>query len=202
MSALPSTSRGRATRERILAAAEAVFAELGFDAASIVKITERAGIGQGTFYLYFDGKARVFDEVVDDLNRRVRHAMSEASAGAATRLEAERRGFEGFFRFTADHPSLYRIIRQAEFVSPGALRRHYTRIVDGYTQGLTAARDAGEIGSVDPEVAAWVLMGIGEMIGMRWVLWGETREVPPAVVDEVMAMISRALDARPEGETP
>ena len=198
MTTVPTTNRGRATRARILEAAEDVFAELGYDAASIVKITERAGIGQGTFYLYFDGKARVFDEVVDDLNRRVRHAMSEASAGAPTRLEAERRGFEGFFRFTAEHPSLYRIIRQAEFVSPGALRRHYTRIVDGYVQGLTAASTAGEIGSVDPEVAAWVLMGIGEMVGMRWVLWGETREVPSAVVDEVMAMISRALDTREE----
>jgi len=200
VSALPATSRGRATRERILAAAEAVFAELGFDAASIVKITERAGIGQGTFYLYFDGKAQVFDEVVDDLNRRVRHAMTEASAGATTRIEAERRGFEGFFRFTAEHPSLYRIIRQAEFVSPGALRRHYTRIVDGYIAGLTAARAAGEIGDVDPEVAAWVLMGIGEMVGMRWVLWGETSEVPPAVVDDVMDMISRALGTRTEGK--
>lgn len=200
MTTLPTTSRGRATRERILAAAEAVFAEWGYDQASIVKITERAGIAQGTFYLYFDGKAQVFDEVVDDLNRRVRHAMSEASVGAVTRLEAERRGFEGFFRFTAEHPSLYRIVRQAEFVSPGALRRHYSRIVEGYVAGLTAARGAGEIGSVDPEVAAWVLMGIGEMVGMRWVLWGDTHEVPPAVLDDVMAMISRALDARPEGE--
>ena len=199
MTTLPTTDRGRATRERILVAAEAVFAELGYDAASIVRITERAGIGQGTFYLYFDGKARVFDEVVDDLNRRVRHAMSDASAGATTRLEAERRGFEGFFRFTAEHPSLYRIIRQAEFVSPGALRRHYDRIVEGYIVGLTAARAADEIGSVDPEVAAWVLMGIGEMVGMRWVLWGDTAEVPPAVLDDVMAMISRALDARTEG---
>lgn len=200
MTTLPTTSRGRATRERILAAAEAVFAELGYDQASIVKITERAGIAQGTFYLYFDGKAQVFDEVVDDLNRRVRHAMSEASAGASSRLDAERRGFEGFFHFTADHPSLYRIIRQAEFVSPGALRRHYSRIVEGYIAGLTAARSAGEVGAIDPEVAAWVLMGIGEMIGMRWVLWGDTHEVPPAVLDDVMAMVSRALDARPEGE--
>lgn len=200
MTTLPSTSRGRATRERILAAAEAVFAELGYDAASIVKITERAGVAQGTFYLYFDGKTQVFDEVVDDLNRRVRHAMTEASAGAPSRLEAERRGFEGFFHFTADHPSLYRIIRQAEFVSPGALRRHYTRIVEGYIAGLTAARAAGEIGSVDPEVAAWALMGIGEMVGMRWVLWGDTHEVPSAVLDDVMAMISRALGARPEGK--
>ena len=31
-------------------------------------ITEAAGVGLGTFYLYFDGKQSIFDEVVEDLN--------------------------------------------------------------------------------------------------------------------------------------
>ena len=39
-----------------------------------------------------------------------------------TRLEAERLGFAAYFRFTAEHPALYRIIRQAEFVSPEILQ--------------------------------------------------------------------------------
>ena len=42
------TSRGAATRERLLTAAESVFAELGYPEASIVKITEAAGVAQGT----------------------------------------------------------------------------------------------------------------------------------------------------------
>ena len=92
---------------------------MGYHEASIVKITEAAGVGLGTFYLYFDGKQAIFDEVVEDLNRRVRHAMTDAARSAGTRLEAERAGFRAFFRFTAQHPALYRIIRQAEFVSPG-----------------------------------------------------------------------------------
>jgi AcrR family transcriptional regulator len=100
----PLTKRGEATRRRLLEAAEVVFAEQGYHEASIVKITERAGIGLGTFYLYFDSKQTIFEALVIDLNRRVRHSMSEAMAGAATRLEAERAGFEGFFRFTAAHP--------------------------------------------------------------------------------------------------
>lgn len=218
MSMVPSTERGRRTRAGILAAAEIVFAEIGYTDASIVKITEQAGVAQGTFYLYFEGKKDVFDELVEDLNRRVRHAMTEASMGAASRMEAERRGFAAFFTFTAEHPALYRIIRQAEFVSPGALRLHYTRIVEGYIAGLTAARDAGEIGELDPAVAAWVLMGIGEMVGMRWVLWGAdgaaagadadptasgTGAVPAHVFDEVMRLISRALDVRePQAAIP
>ena len=97
----PLTKRGEATRRKLLEAAEEVFADLGYHEASIVKITERAGIGLGTFYLYFDSKQQIFEELVVDLNRRVRHSMSEAMAGASGRIEAERAGFEGFFRFTA-----------------------------------------------------------------------------------------------------
>src|SRR5207248_924384 len=78
-----------------------------------------------TFYLYFDSKKAVFDELVRDLNQRVRYAMKEGSTRGHTRLEAELLGFRAFFRFTAEHPALYRIIRQAEFVSPEMLHYHY-----------------------------------------------------------------------------
>ena len=131
--------RGTATRQRLLEAAERIFAALGFHDASIVKITEAAGVGQGTFYLYFGSKKQVFDEVVLDLNSRVRHAMSEASAAGGTRAEKELLGFGAFFRFTAEHPALYRIIRQAEFVSPETLQIHYERLTGGYVTGLKQA---------------------------------------------------------------
>ena len=87
-------------------------------------------------------------------------------------------------------------MREAEFVSPRALRSHYTRIVEGYIDG-TRRRPAstGEVGDIDPTVAAWALMGIGEMIGMRWVLWGDSHEVPAHVFDEVIALIRRALES-------
>jgi AcrR family transcriptional regulator len=192
------TERGNRTRARILAAAEQVFSAYGYHDASIVKITEAAGVAQGTFYLYFGGKKQVFDELVEDLNRRVRRAMSEASAQGTDRIGSERLGFRAFFRFTAEHPALYRIIRQAEFVSPEALRLHYTRIVEGYVTGLDKAKSNGEIAELDTSVAAWALMGIGELVGMRWVLWDEsTEEMPEHVFDEVMALIRRALGARP-----
>ena len=84
----PLSKRGERTRRRLLEAAEAVFAELGYHDASIVKITEAAGVGQGTFYLYFASKKDVFDELVRDLNRRVRHAMKESSSLGSTRPNA------------------------------------------------------------------------------------------------------------------
>ncbi|SIT72678.1 TetR/AcrR family transcriptional regulator [Microbacterium sp. RU33B] len=201
----PLTKRGEATRHRLLEAAEVVFAEQGYHEASIVKITERAGIGLGTFYLYFDSKQAIFEALVIDLNRRVRHSMSEAMAGASSRLEAERAGFAGFFRFTAQHPALYRVVREAEFVSPDVLRLHYTRIVEGYEEGLRAAQSAGDVDrALDPAVTAWALMGMGELIGMRFLLWEKDAagnppaQLDPAVFDAMSRIIDNALAPRAE----
>jgi AcrR family transcriptional regulator len=190
------TARGERTRRRLLEAAERIFAEVGYHDASIVKITEAAGVGQGTFYLYFASKKQVFDEVVLDLNTRVRHAMTEASATGKTRSERELLGFGAFFRFTAEHPALYRIIRQAEFVSPEMLQTHYDRLMRPYAAGLEQAMAAGEVAAGNPEVLAWSLMGIGELVGMRWILWNGEQEMPETVFDELARIVVRAIGAR------
>jgi AcrR family transcriptional regulator len=185
--------RGAATRRRLLESAEQVFAELGYHEASIVKITEAAGVAQGTFYLYFSSKKEIFDELVRDLNVRVRRAMADGAAKGATRVEAEVLGFQAFFRFTAEHTALYRIIRQAEFVSPEMLRYHYDKIAEGYVEALSGAMERGEAERVDPEVLAYALMGIGEHIGMRWILWGERKALPADVARAVETLIRRLL---------
>jgi len=197
------SGRGERTRRRLLEAAEEVFALLGYHDASIVKITEAAGVSQGTFYVYFEGKREIFDELVEDLNRRVRHAMSEAASQGETRAEVERLGFRAFFGFVAEHPALYRVVRQAEFVSPGAMHRHYERIAEGYVEGLKRAIGDGEIVDQDPEVSAWALMGIGELLGMRWILWGgdgdpqaSPGEMPEETFEQMYAFIQRGLGAR------
>jgi AcrR family transcriptional regulator len=187
------SARGVETRTRLLEAAEKVFGDIGYHEASIVKITEAAGVGQGTFYLYFATKKDVFDELVRDLNRRVRHTMKEASSQGATRLEAELLGFGAYFSFTREHPALYRIIRQAEFVSPEMLEYHYEKLAGGYTEGLREAKARGEIGAIDPEVSAWALMAAGEMLGMRYILWGDG-EVPQAVEQELARIIRCVLE--------
>jgi AcrR family transcriptional regulator len=186
------SKKGVETRQRLLDAAERVFSDIGYVDASIVKITEAAGVGQGTFYLYFASKQEIFDELVRDLNRRLRHEMKEASSKGATRLEAEMLGFGAYFHFTTEHPALYRIIRQAEFVSPKMLRYHYDKLAEGYVEGLNAAKERGEIGDIDTEVAAYALMAAGELLGMRWVLWGDG--IPDRVADELARIVRRVLE--------
>jgi AcrR family transcriptional regulator len=191
----PLSQRGLDTRRRLLDAAELVFGEVGYHDASVVKLAEHAGVAAGTFYLYFDSKKAIFDELVRDLNRRVRHAMKEGSSKGTSRLESELFGFDAYFRFTSEHPALYRIIRQAEFVSPEMLRYHYDKLSEGYVEGLREAMARGELGDIDPEVSAWALMAAGELLGMRYILWGDG-EVPTHVEQELARIIRCVLEAR------
>ena len=191
----PLSQRGLDTRRRLLDAAEMVFGDVGYPDASIVKITEAAGVAQGTFYLYFSSKKEIFDELVRDLNSRVRHAMKEASSKGTTRVEAEVLGFAAYFRFTSEHKALYRIIRQAEFVSPEMLRYHYDRLSRGYIDGLREASKSGEIAELDAEVAAYALMGMGELIGLRWILMENRDKMPKSVLDELERIIGCVLEA-------
>ncbi len=182
--------RGAATRQRLLDAAEQVFGDLGYHEASIVKITEAAGVAQGTFYLYFASKQAIFDELVRHLSRRIRHTMTEAAAHGTTRVDQELLGFRAF---AVEHPGLYKIIRQAAFVSPDVFRWHYETLTEHYAAALRDAVERRELGPIDPEVAAWALGAIGETIGMRWILWGDGR-VPDDVLDEVGRMIRAILE--------
>lgn len=196
----PLTARGLRTRRRILDAAVGVFSERTFHDASIVKITEAAGVAQGTFYLYFESKEEVFHEVVRDLNSRARAAMSQGSAEGTSRLERERGGFRGYFEFVAENPALYRIMRQAEIVAPHVLQEHYEKISRGYRLGLQSAMDSGQMRTANTEVLAWILMGIGEIVGARWVLWEKNRTVPEDVFEEVMRFVAGGLGLTTEEE--
>ena len=100
----PATARGEATRQKLLDAAEGEFGERGFVKASVSSITKRAGVGQGTFYLYFPSKEAILRELVRHMGRALRRALAEATGAEATggaegRLELEKAGFRAFFRF-------------------------------------------------------------------------------------------------------
>jgi len=189
----PTGARGHRTRQRLLAAAEAAFGRRGYFETSIADITRQARVAQGTFYIYFAGKRAIFTELVRQRSRELRRAIQEAVQGLTDRREIERQGFLAFFRFIGRHRSMYRIVRQAEFVDPALFRWYYRHFAEGYISGLRDAQRRGQIRGVDPEVLAFCLMGIGDFVGMRWVLWEESGP-RPEVVDGMMQFILHGID--------
>jgi TetR/AcrR family transcriptional repressor of nem operon len=71
VSALPKTARGRATRERIVAAAADLIAERGVGETSLDGVIERAGASKSQLYHYFADRGALLRAVVahntDDL---------------------------------------------------------------------------------------------------------------------------------------
>lgn len=168
---MPVTARGEATRRRILDAAEDVFGEMGYYEASVSEITRRAGVAQGTFYIYFHSKRETFVELIDDIGERLRAATSAAIQDAPNRIEAERLGFAAFFRFAYEHRRIYRIVEDAGRVAPEAAREYYRRISVGYEHGLRAAIQAGQVRETNVEAVGYALMGIGHFLALRWIIW-------------------------------
>jgi AcrR family transcriptional regulator len=189
------TPRGQRTRAKLLKAAESIFGEKGYERASIADITRKASVALGTFYVYFPDKQSIFVEVVDELGSRLRRLIGEATAGCESRMEVEREGLRTFFQFVRQHPNLYRVVRQAEFVDEACYRRYYDRFAKGYVRGLTDAMTQGEVRRMDPEALAYCLMGIGDFLGMRWILW-EDNPGMERVLDTAMGLIQHGLDAR------
>lgn len=131
----PATARGRATRQRLLEAAIAEFGEKGFHAASVSAITTRAGIGQGTFYIYFSSKEACYAVVVESVSRLLRRALLRGFSF----LDLEsclRESFAAYLRFCADQPYAMRALGEAQFIDEAIWREHTRRLVHCYTDLL------------------------------------------------------------------
>jgi len=188
----PRTARGEATRQRLIEAAETLFGRQGYHATSVADITRDAGVAQGTFYLYFDGKDGVFRELVKHLSHELRAAIRKDTEGLPTRLEVEEAGLRAFLRFAARHRDLYRIIFESQFIDPDLFRWYYERLAQGYARGLEVAMEKGEVRRLDAETLAYCLMGASHFLGMRWVVW-EGKEPTPEALQTLMEVLRAIL---------
>jgi AcrR family transcriptional regulator len=193
----PKTRRGEQTRQKILDAAEREIGMKGFAEASISTITAEADVAQGTFYVYFRTKEDVARELVLRMGRRLRHYLTLATTGIDDRLEVERRGILAFLKFVRDHPNLYRIVTEMQFVDPATHRRYYDEFAESYRLALEAAVTRGEIVPGDSDVRAWALMGVCDMVGRKFALWDQTAPLDRAA-EAAFALIAEGLAPRPE----
>ncbi len=105
-------SRGEATRERIISAAIAAFAEKGFEAASTRDIAERAGEDQGLLTYHFPSKDKLWRAAAD----RLFGDQAKLFEPLITSLEFDdpkdraRAAIREYVRFAAAHPETFRFM--------------------------------------------------------------------------------------------
>jgi AcrR family transcriptional regulator len=102
------SERGRATRERLVAAARELFGEHGYDGTSIEAVLERAGVKRGALYHHFESKQALFDAVLDRVISDVAQAVAEAARAETDPVESLRAGCAAWLRMALD-PGVQRI---------------------------------------------------------------------------------------------
>jgi AcrR family transcriptional regulator len=196
----PSKSRGERTRIRLLVAAEEIFGSNGYHAASISDITKRAHVAQGTFYIYFTSKLGIFTELFDQMGEDLRRQLHQATAAAPNRMAVEKGGLEAFLVYVTAHPQLYRIAREAEFVTPEKWYQWYDKLIGPYESGLQRAAAAREIRSLDARLITLALIGVADFVGRQLILRHSLRSVPDNVVETLVDFIGLGLLLRTDSQ--
>ena len=196
----PTTARGEATRQKLLAAAEDAFGNTGFFRASISDITRAAGVAQGTFYLYFRNKEDVLAELVRHMGRELRRMLAHSIPPGLSRLDAEREGMAAFIRFVGKRRNLYRVVQESLFVDEQIYKDYYMDFARGYISALEKSVEKYEIRDGDLDVWVWVLMGTAHFLGLRYGLW-QNEGLNEAELDAVMDFIRNGIAIR-TSETP
>lgn len=197
MTKLSRAERNAATRRKLFDAATKVVGKYGYADASISRITERAGVAQGTFYNYFGSRQELLDQLLPtiglDMLKFIR-ARTGAMRPAATR---EVSGFRAFFDFLLEVPEFQRILNEAEVFAPAGYQKHLDNIAKPFVRLLRQAREAGEIVDYsDEEFEALVhmFMGARGYLSLRYAYpGGVASKVPGHVVTAYEKLMTRGL---------
>jgi AcrR family transcriptional regulator len=99
-----------ATEERILVSAEAEFGRVGYDAARLEDIAQRAQITRPSLLYYFNSKEALYAAVVRRTFLRLGVAQTEAIAEGGSFFQRLDRVIDTFLRFLRENPALAPLI--------------------------------------------------------------------------------------------
>ncbi|HYV16874.1 MAG TPA: TetR/AcrR family transcriptional regulator [Conexibacter sp.] len=99
-------------RRAILDAAQEIFTEMGYGAASIRDVVRRTELASGTFYNYFPDKQSVFRAVLEEHTTELRRRLRDARADADGVEEVVRTGFHAYFSFIVEDRQLFEMLRR------------------------------------------------------------------------------------------
>lgn len=189
--------RSEKNRNAIMRAAEEVVGEYGYRDASIARITEKAGVAEGTFYLYFKSRQELFDQLLPHLGEELIEYLKKRVSGSDGALEVEERGFRGFFEFLQFNPSFFRILNEAEIEAPKAHAVHFNKLRANYLVSLKRSWSRGELPGFEErelEVLVYMLMAARSYLYLRYSKTeGGPRPLPDWVVTAYLKVVIGAF---------
>jgi len=188
-------------RERILDAAERVFARSGFYNARVADIARDAGVADGTIYLYFKNKDDVLISLFESRMERVNELLEQAIAGITcprTKLVAF---VATYLEMIHDEPNVAEVLT-VELRQSSKFMKEYSNPRFGDLLRLIASvvsygQQRGELRTDAPApLVARMLFGVVDELALAWLLGrGEKFDIVRAA-DWVGAITLRGLERR------
>jgi TetR/AcrR family fatty acid metabolism transcriptional regulator len=161
-------------RERILIAAERIFARHGFFAARVSEIAREAGVADGTIYLYFKSKD---DLLISLFENRMKQVNDKLRGAIADRPPAEQlRAFiQTYLQLVSDEPTAAEVLTIELRQSSKFMKEYdnpqfadFLRMLGGI---IADGQARGELDPAIPShIAARMIFGIVDELALAWVL--------------------------------
>ena len=201
---LGRAERSLENRKALLNAAAKVVSRYGYQEASIARITQLAGLALGTFYLYFESRQDLLDQVLPYVGEDLFSHIRAQVKGARDAFDVEERSFRAAFDYLHENPGFYRMLNEAEFSAPKGFRSHFKGAADRYLASLKRSHERGELRGYEQrelEVLVYMLMAIRFYLYLRFVKGsgGGTKRLPDWVVKTYMKFIRYGLTAPTQG---
>ncbi len=162
-------------RDRITEAAISVFAQKGYGSARVADVAKKAGVADGTIYLYFRNKEDLLLSIFEEKMGKVIDELSDALEGVDCPKDRVRVYAEQHFRQLQENPELAQVF-QVELRQSHRFLREYrpeklweyldvfaSAVEDGKTRGIFGA-------DVNPFIAKWAFFGALDELSIQWVL--------------------------------
>jgi AcrR family transcriptional regulator len=141
-----------ATPERLLQAAEAIFAAVGYGTAKLADIAGRAGIRRPSLLYHFPSKEQLYAATVERAFARLRAALGSAMQAEGEFSDRLMNTVQRYCDFVADEPELSRLVLRELLDEHGPGRviviRHIVPLLDVVERWIRS-----ESGSATPEDA-------------------------------------------------
>jgi AcrR family transcriptional regulator len=184
----------RAVRERqVLALAEDLFAERGYDRASMDELARRAGISKPVVYDLVGSKEELFERCFERAGEELAGSVAAAAAEHPGDLrDTLHAAGLAFLRFIEDHERAWRMLYAADLGGPAArhvqaIRREQARLTAGLLRSFP-----NDLGDEDLEVIAFAVIGAFEALAS----WRVDHPDVPAerLADRVVALTLPGLE--------
>ncbi|MDO9264008.1 MAG: MerR family transcriptional regulator [Desulfosalsimonadaceae bacterium] len=158
-------------RREIIREAIRVFSRKGYHQTKVADITQSLKISTGTFYIYFKNKRELFVDVVDDIFRNIVGEATEAIKGESDYIERVKLRGKVFYENFTKYSEILNQLR-AEMAGedqwPGdKIKKIYHGLTKPIISEIEAAIKEGVIREIDPDLLAYALTGLIEIMSLR-----------------------------------